>query len=186
MTTRFLLALILLTAFTIPASLKGQGSQSVTDRNWTLSFSGYSPCRLDYYDIPVALRVSGGKLGPREKTKMFVSGIANRANEPIKAVSFNYYLFNNENLDRSVANGPTELMDVSIDSNASRDVNLLVVYLEEIPLLRDQNPRGHFHLEVGIDRIVYADGSAWQANGPQAMDHHRPNCRSLPDEPRRP
>lgn len=39
-------------------------------------------------------------------------------------------------------------------------IELFVINLEDIPILRDENPKAIFHLEVAATEVHYEDGSA--------------------------
>jgi hypothetical protein len=50
-------------------------------------------------------------------------------------------------------------------------VEFLVTNVEDIPILRDSNPRGTFHLEVAATAVHYEDGSVWLAKDlPGSLD----------------
>jgi hypothetical protein len=141
-------------------------------RNWRLAFLRYHHWRVGYESLPLqVVNVSGGKLGPCEKSTIAVSALANHSPKAIKAVKFNWYLFNVKDLDKAVATEQTAPVEVNLAPHERRDFNILVVYLEDIPLLRDENPDGEFHLEVAATEIQYEDGSVWEAKDlPQKID----------------
>jgi len=50
-------------------------------------------------------------------------------------------------------------------------VEVLVTNVEDIPILRDNNPIGMFHLEVAASEVHYEDGSVWLAKDfPVSLD----------------
>jgi hypothetical protein len=141
-------------------------------RNWRLAFLRYHHWRVGYESLPLqVVNVSGGKLGPCEKSTIAVSALENRSPKAVKAVKFNWYLFNVKDLDTAVATEQTALVEVNLAPHERRDFHILVVYLEDIPLLRDENPDEEFHLEVAATEIQYEDGSVWEGkNLPEKID----------------
>lgn len=160
---RFHLVLVALLALT--AVVQAQDAQRISPpRNWGLTFTMYSPFREGYDSLPVTVAgLSGGKLSPHEKFKIFVSALANRSRKPVTNAEFTWYLFDNNDLDKAVASGKTGLIDVALAPNEQRKCEIIVLYIEDIPLLRDQNPQGVFRLEVGVTKVTYSDGSTWEA-----------------------
>jgi hypothetical protein len=141
-------------------------------RNWRLAFLRYHHWRAGYESLPLqVVNVSGGKLGPCEKSEIMVSALENRSPKAVKAVKFNWYLFNVKDLDKVVATEQTALTEVNLAPHERRDFHILVVYLEDIPLLRDENPDEEFRLEVAATEVQYDDGSVWEGKDlPEKMD----------------
>ena len=57
----------------------------------------------------------------------------------------------------------TPLYELSVNPGAEVEVKVLVTNVEDIPILRDSNPTGLFHLEVAATEVHYEDGSVWMA-----------------------
>ena len=140
--------------------------------NWRLAFTRYHHWRAGYESLPVrVVNISGGKLGPCEKFKILVSSLENRSPKAVKAVKFNWYIFNVKDLNKVVATEQTALVTVDLAPHEQRDFDLLIVYLDDIPLLRDENPNEEFRLEVAVTEIHYDDGSVWEGkNLPESID----------------
>jgi hypothetical protein len=135
-------------------------------RRWGSAFTRYSDQREGYESLPVRVAgVRGGKLGPEEKTKIEVSALENRSTKPITAAKFSWYLFNMNDLDKVVQTGQTALTNVDLMPKERRRFDIFILYLEDIPLLRDENPMENFILEVAVTEVHYQDGSMWEATG---------------------
>jgi hypothetical protein len=161
-----LLASVTLLALTAPL-LRAQDPQRVSPpRNWGLAYVMYSQFREDYDSMPVTvIRLSGGKLSPHEKFKIEVTGLANRSTKTVTSAAFTWYLFDNNDLDKVVDSGKTGLIELAVAPNEQRDCAVLILHIEDIPLLRDKNPPGTYRLEVGVTKVTYSDGSTWEAAG---------------------
>ncbi len=140
--------------------------------NWRLAFMRYHHWRAGYESLPLEIvNVSGGKLGPCEKFKILVTTLNNRSPKAVKAVKFNWYLFNINDLDKVVATEQTAPVEINLAPHARRAFDILIVNLDDIPLLRDENPNEEFRLEVAATEIHYEDGSVWEAkNLPERID----------------
>lgn len=144
-------------------------------RNWGLSFTRYSEFRAGADALPVKVTgISGGKLSPDEKFKIEVTAILNRTRKSVTSAEFTWYLFDSTGLDKAVDSGTTPLTRIELSPNADQSVRFLVLYIEDIPYLRDKNPHGNFLLEVAVTKVVYDDGSTWEAaNFPGKFDHSK-------------
>ena len=140
--------------------------------NWRLTFMRYHHWRAGYEALPLqVVDVPGGRLGPCEKFKIMVSRLNNRSPKAVKAVKFNWYIFNANDLDKVVATEQTALVEVNLAPHEQRDFDILIVNLDDIPLLRDENPNEEFRLEVAVTEIHYDDGSVWEGkNLPESID----------------
>lgn len=141
-------------------------------QNWGLAFLRYHHWRAGYESLPLqVVNVSGGRLGPCEKFKIMVTALDNRSPKAVKAVKFNWYIFNAKDLDKVVATERTALVEVNLAPGEKRAFDILVVNLDDIPLLRDENPSEEFRLEVAATEVHYDDGSVWEGkNLPERMD----------------
>jgi hypothetical protein len=141
-------------------------------QNWGLAFLRYHHWRAGYESLPLqVVNVSGGRLGPCEKFKILVTGLNNRSPKAVKSVKFNWYIFNAKDLNKVVATEQTALVEVNLAPHEQRDSDILIVNLDDIPLLRDENPGEEFRLEVAATEVHYDDGSVWEGkNLPERMD----------------
>lgn len=172
----FLLASVTLLVFTAPLIRAQDPAQRLLlPRNWGLAFTRYSEFREGADSLPVKVTgISGGKLSPDEKFKILVSALLNRTRKAVTSAEFTWYLFDNTDLDKAVDSGTTPLTEVGLSPNADQSVRILVLYIEDIPYLRDKNPKGTFLLEVAVTKVVYDDGSTWEAAGfPAKLDHSK-------------
>jgi hypothetical protein len=173
----FAVVLVTLLAFTAPfGRAQDASAQRVSPaRNWGLAFTRYSDFREGADLLPVKVTgISGGKLSPDEKFKIEVTAILNRSLKSVTSAEFTWYLFDNTDLDKAVDSGKTPFSEVALSQNADQSVRILVLYIEDIPYLRDKNPHGTFLLEVAITKVVYDDGSTWEAAGtPGKFDHYK-------------
>ena len=63
------------------------------------------------------------------------------------------------------------LYELSMNPREEVVVEVLVTNVEDIPILRDNNPIGMFHLEVAASEVHYEDGSVWLAKDlPGSLD----------------
>lgn len=163
----FALVLVSLLAFTAPFGRAQNPAQRISPpRNWGLAFTRYSEFREGADSLPVkATGLSGGKLSPDEKFKIEVTAIMNRSRKAVTSAEFTWYLFDNTDLDKVVDSGKIPLTEVALSPNADQSVRILVLYVEDIPYLRDKNPHGTFLLEVAVTKVTYEDGSTWEAAG---------------------
>jgi hypothetical protein len=137
----------------------------IQGRNWGLSFGRYNTSRAGYSALPIqVMNVPGGKRGPNEKFKIWVTRVKNNSSKAISAVKFNWYLFDSNDLNRLVQTEQTSLFQLHLNPQAETEVEILITNLEDIPILRDQNPTGIFHLEVAATEAHYEDGSVWLAS----------------------
>jgi hypothetical protein len=154
--------LLFVVAFT--SSFPIATAQITGKRNWTLSFGIYNPSRSNARDLPVQVfGFAGGKLGPNEKTKFLVTKLKNNTNKRVKGIRFTWFVFDAFNLDEMIQSGQTGRVDHEFEANTLRNVEIHVFDLEDIPLFRDGNPQGAFHLEVAATEVFYEDGSSWTA-----------------------
>ncbi|HEV2835256.1 MAG TPA: hypothetical protein VGW58_08065 [Pyrinomonadaceae bacterium] len=138
--------------------------QAQQTRKWGLTWGRYDTSRKGYGDIPLqVLAVPGGKLGPKEKFRIFVSKLKNRTEKRIIAARFSWILFETRDLNKVVQTAQTDLINLNIDGNHEADVEIDVINLEDIPFLQE-NPQGVFHLEVVASEVRYDDGSIWKAD----------------------
>lgn len=168
----FAVVLATLFAFTAPF---GRAQRASSLRNWGLAFTRYSEFREGADSLPIKVTgTRGGKLSPDEKFKIEVTAILNRSLKSVTSAEFTWYLFDNTDLDKVVDSAKTPLTEVALSPNADQSVQVLVLYIENIPYLRDKNPHGTFLLEVAVTKVVYDDGSTWEAAGfPAKFDHSR-------------
>jgi hypothetical protein len=169
-------AFVTLLACTGPFGKAQEPAQRVSPaRNWGLAFTRYSEFREGADSLPVKVTgIRGGKLSPDEKFKIEVTAILNRSLKSIARAEFTWYLFDNTDLDKAVDSGTTPFTKAALSSNGALSVPLLVLYVEDIPYLRDKNPHGTFLLEVAVTKVVYDDGSTWEAAGtPGKFDHSK-------------
>jgi len=165
----FLTALALASLFLISTSRGVSQTGPASDaaiqaRNWGLSFGRYNTSRAGYTTLPVqVISVPGGKRGPNEKFKIWVTRLKNNTSQAISAVKFNWYLFDSNDLNRLVQTAQTSLHELKMNPSEEVEVEILITNLEDIPILRDQNPSGTFHLEVGATEVRFQDGSVWVA-----------------------
>jgi hypothetical protein len=137
---------------------------SIQGRNWGLSFGRYNTSRAGYAALPVqVINVPGGKRGPNEKFQIWVTKLKNNSSKAINAVKFNWYLFDSNDLNRLVQTEQTSLYQLHLNPQAETEAEVLITNLEDIPILRDKNPTGTFHLEVAATEAHYEDGSVWLA-----------------------
>lgn len=172
----FVAVLVTLLAFTAPFGRAQNPTQRISPpRNWGLAFTRYSEFREGAESLPIKVTgISGGKLSPDEKFKIEVSAILNRSRKAVTSAEFTWYLFDNTDLDKAVDSAKTPLTEVALSLNADQSVRILVLYIEDIPYLRDKNPHGTFLLEVAVTKVVYDDGSTWEAAGfPAKFDHSK-------------
>ena len=171
-----ILALATLLSFNAPL-LRAQDAtaQRVSPpRNWGVAFTRYSEFRADYDAFPLrVVNTSGGKRGPTEKFKIEVSSLWNRSQKSITPRSLRgIYSTIATSIKPSIRK--TSLVELSLSPDEERACHILVVQIEDIPFLKDKNPHGGFLLEVGVTKVVYSDGSTWEAAGtPGKFDHSK-------------
>ena len=172
----FVLILVTFLAFAAPFGRAQNPAQRVSPlRNWGLAFTRYSEFREGADSLPVKVTgIRGGKLSPDEKFKIEVTALLNSSRKGVTSAEFTWYLFDNTNLDKAVDSGKSPLTEVALSPNAGQSLQVLVLYIEDIPYLRDKNPHGTFLLEVAVTKVVYDDGSTWEAAGfPAKFDHSK-------------
>lgn len=168
--------LVLVALLVSTAVVRAQDTQRISPpRNWGLSFTMYSPFREGFDSLPVTVAsLRGGKLSPHEKFKIEVTALSNRSGKSVTSAEFTWYLFENDDLDKAVDSGQTGFIDVALLPNEERKCEIIVLYIEDIPLLRDKNPPGVFRLEAGVTKVTYSDGSTWKAAAmPGKVDHSK-------------
>jgi hypothetical protein len=135
------------------------------------TFSQYNENRLGYEALPVRILVGGGgKLGSREKFRLHASVIKNYTPKKVVAVRFTFFVFKFSDPDELVGVQQTDLMPLELAGFERRKVDLVIGYVEEIPLLA-YKPGEEFHLEFAVTEVHYDDGSIWQATDlPQKRD----------------
>lgn len=173
----FVVVLITLFAFTAPfGRAQDATAQRVSPaRNWGLSFSIYSDYREGADALPVkVIGIRGGKLSPNEKFKIEVTRLLSHSSKSVTGAEFTWFLFDNTDLDKVVDSGKSPEFKVSLLPNRDLSDPILVLYLEDIPYLRDKNPHGIFRLEVALTKVAYDDGSTWEATGiPGKFDYSK-------------
>ena len=165
-------SLSLISTSAITSKTSSSSEPAIQARNWGLSFGRYDMSRAGCSELPVqVISVPGGKLGPTEKFKIYVSRVKNTTSKAISAVRFNWYLFDSYDLNKLVQTAKTPLYELSMNPHAEVVVEVLVTNVEDIPILRDSNPAGTFHLEVAATEVHYEDGSVWLAKDlPGSLD----------------
>jgi hypothetical protein len=165
-------SLSLISTSRITSQTPSSSEQVIQARNWGLSFGRYDTSRAGYWELPVqVISVPGGKLGPTEKFRIYVSRLKNNTSKAISAVRFNWYLFDSYDLNKLVQTAKTPLYEVSMNPRAEVVVEVFITNVEDIPILRDSNPMGVFHLEVAATEVHYEDGSVWLAKDlPGSLD----------------
>ena len=139
-------------------------NSAIQTRNWGASFGRYNTARAGYSSLPVqVISAPGGKLGPNEKFRIYVTKLKNNTSKALSAVKFSWYLFGSYDLNKLVDTGQTSSFEVSMKPRAELESEFLVTNLEDIPILRDKNPTGTYHLEVAVSEVRYEDGSVWLA-----------------------
>ncbi len=159
-----LIALLLALTFCLalmPPSLRA--SSPAQERFSLRTLTPYDPNRVGYESLVVKLiGAGGGKLGPREKFKVFASGFKNEAAKNIKAIRFSYFIFKSDDLDVAIDTGHTDIIPLELMALERRWVRIHVVNVDDVPSLAYQ-PGHEFHLEVAVTEVHYSDGSIWQA-----------------------
>ena len=135
------------------------------------TMSQYNPSRIGYESLPVQiLSAGGGKLGPREKFRILVSLLKNQTEKNIKAVRFSCFIFKFSDWDEVIETRQTALIPADLFAFEQRKVDILVGYVDDIPLL-SYKPGEEFHMEVAVTEVHYDDGSTWQATDlPQKLN----------------
>lgn len=156
----------------VTAQTNSSVERAIQARNWGVSYGRYNPLRAGYSALAVqVISVPGGKLGPAEKFRIFVSKLKNNSSKAITAVRFDWYLFDSYDLNKLVQTAKTPLYELSLKPLAEVDADFFVTNVEDIPILRDSNPVGTFHLEVAATEVHYEDGSVWLAKDlPGSLD----------------
>jgi len=165
-------SLSLISTSRITSQTTSSPEPAIQARNWGISFGRYNTSRAGYGELPVqVINVPGGKRGPTEKFRIYVSRLKNNTSKAISAVRFNWYLFDSYDLNKLVQTAKTPSYELSIEPRAEVVVEVLVTNVEDIPILRDSNPLGKFHLEVAATEVHYEDGSVWLAKDlPGSLD----------------
>jgi len=155
----------------VTAQSSSSSERPIQARNWGVSYGRYNPLRAGN-PLPVqVISVPGGKLGPAEKFRIFVSKLKTNSSKAISAVRFDWYLFDSYDLNKLVQTGKTPLYELSMKPLTEIDAEFFVTNVEDIPILRDSNPVGTFHLEVAATEVHYEDGSVWLAKDlPGSLD----------------
>lgn len=165
-------SLSLISTSRITSKTSSSSEPTIQARNWGISYGRYNTSRVCYEALPVqVISVPGGKSGPTEKFRIYVSRLKNNTSKAISAVRFNWYLFDSYDLNKLVQTAKTPLYELSMNPRAEVVVDLFVTNVEDIPILRDTNPIGTFHLEVAATEVHYEDGSVWLAKDlPGSLD----------------
>lgn len=154
----------------------GQNPDSEPTRFSLRTLAPYNSYRIGYESLPVrVLGGGGGKLGRREKFRLHVSMIRNYTRKKVVAVKFTFFVFKFSDWDELVGVQQTDLMPLELAGSEQRKVDLLIGYVDDIPLLAYQ-PGAEFHLEFAVTEVHYDDGSVWQATD-------LPQKRNLPKTP---
>jgi hypothetical protein len=171
----FMLATLLVTADEIMAQTAVAGLSEPQAKRLLMSFTRYTHWRVGYDSLPIeVVNLSGGKLGPKERFKILVTRLNNRAPKAVTAVKFNWYLFRIKDLDQVVETEQTPLINVYLAPNEKQDLNILIVNVEDIPILEEMNLDEQYQLEVAVTEVHYGDGTVWEAKDlPAKMDRSK-------------
>lgn len=144
-------------------------------RNWGLAFTRYSQFREGSDSLPIQVTsIRGGKLSPDEKFRIEVTGLLNSSSKSVTSAEFTWYLFDNVDLDKALDSGKTPTINAELVPNGVQRVQFFILNVEDIPYLKDRNPHGTFLLEVAVTKVIYSDGSTWEAAGfPHKMDYSK-------------
>lgn len=138
-----------------------------------LTFTPYNPARVGFESLPVQITgAGGGKLGPREKFKILVSKLRNQTEKSVKAIRISYFIFKYGESDEVVPleTRQTPLIPLHLAAFEQRNVDILVVNVDDIPLLEYRSGQ-RFHMEVAVTEVQYSNGSIWQGTDlPQKLD----------------
>jgi len=153
-----------------------QNPESEPTRFSLRTFSQYNSYRIGYETLPVRILVGGGgKLGPREKFRLHVSVIKNYTPKKVVAVKLSFFVFKFSDWDELVGVQQTNLMPLELAGFEQRKVDLVIGYVDDIPLLAYKDDQ-QFHLEFAVTEVHYDDGSIWQGTD-------LPQKRNLPQAP---
>ena len=120
----------------ITSKTSSSSEPAIQARNWGLSFGRYDKSRAGCSELPVqVISVPGGKGGPTEKFRIYVSRVKNDTLKAIRAVRFNSYLFDSYDLNKLVQTAKTPLYELSMNPHAEVVVEVLVTNVEDIPIL---------------------------------------------------
>lgn len=179
MKTLFLgLTLIIACSATSTSQLvKAQNPESQIPTRYALrTLTPYNFSRIGYESLPVrVVGAGGGKLGPNEKFKLRVSLIRNYTEKNVAAVKITSFIFKFGDQDELAEKRQTALIPLELLAGQSQTVDILVGYVDDIPLLCN-NPGHEFSLEMAVTEVHYDDGSIWQATD-------LPQRRKLPKAP---
>ncbi len=129
-----------------------------------LSFQPYHPLRTGYDSLPVQISgMGGGKLGSKEKFKLYVSSLKNGTSKNITAVRFTCFIFNFKDPNELVGRESTALIPLDLPAAAVRKVDILILNVDEVPLLA-YKPEAEFRLELAVTEVRYDDGTLWEPN----------------------
>ena len=162
----FLLGLLTLFAW-LPSLTSRQefipNAQTATNCRYSLrTFSPYHS-RVGFESLPVRITSGGGgKLGPNQKFRLHVSGIKNGGDKTVTAIKITFFIFRFDNPDQLVHGTETAQIPVELHPGEQKKVDLLVGYVEDIPLLCNGSGQ-QFDLEMAITEALYDDGSIWRA-----------------------
>ena len=160
----FLLGLLTLFAW-LPSLTSRQefipNAQTATNCRYSLrTFAPYHS-RVGFESLPVRITSGGGgKLGPNEKFRLHVSGIKNDTDKSVTAVKITFFIFRFDKPDQLVHSIETAKIPVELRPGEQKKVDLLVGYVEDIPLLCNGSGQ-QFDLEMAITEAAYDDGSVW-------------------------
>ena len=154
-----------------------QNPDSQTPIRYSLrTLTPYNFSRIGYESLPVrVVGAGGGKLGPNEKFRLRVSLIRNYTGKSVVAVKITSFIFKFDDQDELVETRQTALIPLGLLAGQSRTVDILVGFVDDIPLLCN-NPGHEFSLEMAVTEVHYDDGTIWQATD-------LPQKRNLPKAP---
>lgn len=151
----------------LPSSISGQAQiqnlSAAPPCHYSLrTFAPYHS-RLGFESLPIRITSGGGgKLGPNEKFKLHVSGIKNDGDKTVTAVKITFFIFKFDSQDELVESTETAQIPVELMAGELKRVDLLVGYVDDIPLLCNYSGQP-FMLEMAITEAQYDDGSVWRA-----------------------
>ncbi len=115
----------------------------------------YSLSRIGSEALPVKVTgAGGGKLGPNEKFRIHVSMMKNEAAKTVTAIKISSFIFKFSDEDELVETLQTDLKQLELKAGERRMVDILVGYVDDIPLLCD-NPGQEFSLEMAVTEVSF-------------------------------
>jgi hypothetical protein len=164
--------ILVLAAFCVPRLEKEAKAQSEPQFNYShFSLTFYAETRLGYQSLPVLLvGVGAGKLGANEPFKIIASALRNTTAKKVTAVKFGWFIFSCREVEEVLEQGTSDFITVDLDALQTRQVQIPVVNVDEIPFFRNQR-KEQYRMEVAVTEVRYDDGSIWQgAELPQKID----------------